>query len=239
MPQLKSGANIAVPHEIERYLSEAIRFSPRPSPTSSEHPIRVASTLLTCGTAMAVLNDLRMPAEPESAYCHINVHNPRCPLFFDTREGHWSCVPGFEDHPAWGFNWAGATLVCEHLGGRLPTEQEWLCFASNNDLARVYPWGEAEPTHLLANFGEHIGGTSSVDSFPPSDIGLYDVAGNLSEWCADNFEAPGIPPGKSVERVVKGGAWSKDARYLQIAARRGKWERLGTTTIGFRPVWDD
>jgi hypothetical protein len=39
--------------------------------------------------------------------------------------------------------------------------------------------------------------------------------------------------------VVKGGAWSKDARFLQIAVSRGKWERLGTTTIGFRPVWED
>jgi hypothetical protein len=42
-----------------------------------------------------------------------------------------------------------------------------------------------------------------------------------------------------VERVVKGGAWSKDAHHLLIRARRCKWARLGTTTIGFRPVWDD
>jgi hypothetical protein len=42
-----------------------------------------------------------------------------------------------------------------------------------------------------------------------------------------------------MERLVKGGAWSKDARHLAIAASRGKWARIGTTTIGVRPVWDD
>jgi hypothetical protein len=38
---------------------------------------------------------------------------------------------------------------------------------------------------------------------------------------------------------VKGGAWSKGAELLRITATRGKWQRLGTTTIGIRPVWDD
>jgi hypothetical protein len=42
-----------------------------------------------------------------------------------------------------------------------------------------------------------------------------------------------------LERVVKGGAWSKDAGHLRIACRRGKWSRIGTTTIGVRPVWED
>jgi formylglycine-generating enzyme required for sulfatase activity len=91
---------------------------------------------------------------------------------------------------------------------------------------------------LLANFGEHFGGTSVVGSFPASELGLYDLAGNLSEWCQDHLATAG-GQSSSCERVVKGGAWSKDAHYLEIATSRGKWERLGTTTIGFRPVWDD
>jgi formylglycine-generating enzyme required for sulfatase activity len=142
-----------------------------------------------------------------------------------------------ENHPVWGINWAGAELICQHMGGRLPSRWEWECFASNNDPTRTYPWGEAAPTRLLANFGEHFGGTSAVCSFPASELGLYDLAGNLGEWCGDHFETPGGQR-PSCERVVKGGAWSKDACHLEIAASRGKWERLGTTTIGFRPVWD-
>jgi formylglycine-generating enzyme required for sulfatase activity len=223
---------------IARYIEEAIRFRPLPAAGTDGKRIRVATSLVTCRVAAAALNALRLPEESESAYHHVNVHNPRSPLSFDRAAGRWSCVPGLEDHPVWGINWAGAVLVCEYLGGRLPLAAEWESFASNNDPARVYPWGNDDPSHLLANYDEHYGGTSPVGSFAPSEIGLYDLAGNLSEWCRD-YLAPSDGRARPFERVAKGGAWSKDARYLRIAENRGKWERLGTTTIGFRPVWDD
>jgi len=224
--------------EIERCLGQAVRFRPSHPRFGRGRPIRVASTLLTCSTAAAVLNDMGIPAEAESAYSHINVHNPGCPLFFDATQGAWVCAAALANHPVWGINWAGARMICQRMGARLPLQTEWECFASNNDLDRIYPWGNAPPTHLLANFGEHFGGTSDVCSFPPSDLGLYDLAGNLSEWCHDSFET-GSGATTPFERVVKGGAWSKDAHFLQIMMTRGKWERLGTTTIGFRPVWED
>jgi formylglycine-generating enzyme required for sulfatase activity len=198
----------------------------------------VADTLLTCGTAAALLNEMALPAEANSMYCYVNVHNPFCPLFFDAKEGGWACKAALADHPVCGINWAGARLICQHLGGRLPLQREWERFASNNDPGRKYPWGNAPATKALANFGEHFGGTSNVRHFPPSDLGLYDLAGNLGEWCQDSFDAGGGQE-PLFEKVVKGGAWSKDARYLDIVMSRGKWARLGTTTIGIRPVWDD
>ena len=218
---------------LQRYLDDAVRFVPRHGA-----PLRVARTPLTCSAAAAALNEQRVPAEGESAYRYVNVHNPRCPLRFDRDAQRWCCAPGLEEHPVWGINWAGARMICEHLGGRLPLVREWEAFASNNDPARPYPWGSAAPSHLLANYDEHVGGTTPVGSFPASELGLYDLAGNLSEWCHDHHEVPGAP-GLPCERAVKGGAWSKGAELLRIAATRGKWQRLGTTTIGVRPVWDD
>jgi formylglycine-generating enzyme required for sulfatase activity len=206
---------------LRRYVDEAIPFS----------SIRIAATLVTCKVAAAILNELRITEASPSSYRYVNVHNPAQPLRYDAQTQHWSYVSGFDEHPAWGINWAGAQLVCRHLGGRLPGVHEWERFASNDDPSRLYPWGNDEPSYRLANYDEHFGGTSTVGSFPPSEIGLYDVAGNLSEWCDDGQA--------SLERVVKGGAWSKDAHYLQINISRRKWARLGTTTIGFRPVWDD
>lgn len=222
--------------DLQRYRDDAVRFVAR-ADGAHRRSLRVAHTLATCRMAAQALNEIRMPPEAESAYRYVNVHNPRCPLYFSAEEGGWACVAALEDHPVWGINWAGADLICRHLGGRLPHRHEWEGFASNNDPSRIYPWGDAAPSHLLANFGEHFGGTSPVGSFPATDLGLYDLAGNLSEWCHDHFETGGQVASR--ERVVKGGAWSKDARYLEIATSRGKWERLGTTTIGFRPVWDD
>jgi len=223
---------------VERYLDEAVRFTPARARGGEGKPLRVASSLVTCELAVVVLNTLQLAEESESVYHHVNVHNPRCPLSFDRTAGRWVCAPGLEAHPVWGINWAGAVLVCEHLSGRLPRAAEWACFASNNEPGRIYPWGNAEPTHLLANYDEYYGGPSRVCSFAPSEIGLYDLAGNLGEWCSDRPASAG-GPGIWFERVVKGGAWSKEARFLKIAADRGKWERLGTTTIGLRPVWDD
>lgn len=220
---------------IEKYVDDAIRFNPAPLAGAHRRALRVATTLITCSTAAAILNEMKVGAEGDAVYRHINVHNPRCPLVFGRR---WSSRCGFENHPLFGVNWAGAQLMCRYLGGRLPKAWEWDCFASNNDPKRKYPWGHAEPSHLLANFGEHYGGVSRVGSFPASEIGLYDLAGNLGEWCEDACGSDDASEHGAVERVVKGGAWSKDAHHLEIAMSRGKWERLGTTTIGFRPVWD-
>ena len=222
---------------LGRYIDEAVRFVPATRRGSRPAPIRVARTLVTCRIAVIALNELRLPEEHEPAYRFINVHNPRCPIVFDRNERQWRCRPALDDHPVWSVNWAAAQLICRHLGGRLPLAREWERFASNNDPGRTYPWGNTPPSHLLANYDEHYGGTSVVGSFPPSEIGLYDLAGNLSEWCGDTFD--GTRSAAPLERVVKGGAWSKDARHLAIAASRGKWARLGTTTIGLRPVWDD
>jgi formylglycine-generating enzyme required for sulfatase activity len=217
------------PHAIQRYLDTAVRFTPHGQP----RPLRVASTLFTCGLAVLLLNELRVPAESPWTYRFVNVHNPRQPLIFDPEDDRWTCAPAWDMHPAWGISWAGAQLLCDGLGARLPSEQEWEHFASNNRAQRAYPWGESAPSEALANYDEHYGGTTPVGRFPPNELGLYDLAGNLSEWCQD----PCGPAG--MERVAKGGAWSKDASHLTIAARRGKWARLGTTTIGLRPVWDD
>jgi len=220
---------------IERYRAEAVRFHP-----TGGHAVRVGATLLTCRAAVEILNGMRMPAEADTAYRHVNVHNPRCPLLFDRGRQAWACPPGMEAHPVFGINWAGALLMCRHIGARLPHAGEWEAFASNNDPQRLYPWGNDAPTHERANYDEFLGGTSEVGRFPPSELGLYDLAGNLCEWCADAYApAEALPHHRPMERVVKGGAWSKDARYLRIRSSRGKWERLGTTTIGFRPLWDD
>ena len=143
---------------VRRYIDEAVGFVPGRKFGVEARRLRVARHLLSCGIAVAVLNELRLAEESDTAYRCVNVHNPRCPLTFDRTQGRWSCDPLFEDHPVWSINWAGASLICEHLGGRLPRAAEWECFASNNEPTRTYPWGNAPPTHLLANYDEHYGG---------------------------------------------------------------------------------
>jgi hypothetical protein len=216
---------------IERYRDEAVRFTPRCAPGAS---MRVAATPVTCRVAVALLNAIGLPPEPAMAYVHVNVHNPDCPLHYNMLARCWACRSRHANHPVSCISWSGAQLMCGFLGARLARAGEWECFATNNELARAYPWGDAAPSRLLANFDEHFGGTTPVGQFPPSEIGLYDLAGNVGEWCLDPY-AGGAP----LERAIKGGAWSKPAHHLRIASTRGKWARLGTRTVGVRPVWDD
>ncbi|KQV81253.1 SUMF1/EgtB/PvdO family nonheme iron enzyme [Rhizobacter sp. Root1221] len=219
--------------DVQAYVDSAVPFCVKPLRGGRERPIRVARTLLTCSLAAAVLNEMGAMPETESAYVFVNVHNPARTLHCTGVMHRWACRPDRASHPAWGINWAGAALICRFLGARLPRADEWVAFASNNDPRRVYPWGNDPPSDALANFGEHVGSTTPVGHFPASDLGLCDLAGNLDEWCGDTDTR------NPFERVVKGGAWSKDAHHLAIASHRSKWARLGTTTIGLRPVWDD
>lgn len=110
---------------LERYADDAVPFAI----AGGTARLRVAATLLTNRIAAAVLNECHVPAETGATYRYVNVHNPRCPLAFDATKNAWVCAPGLEDHPAWGINWAGAQLICRHLGARLPMEHEWEAFA--------------------------------------------------------------------------------------------------------------
>ena len=115
-------------------------------------------------------------------------------------EGPGSGVDDRADHPVTHVSWTDAMAYCDWIGGRMPTEAEWEYAARGGlDQAR-FAWGdELEPN------GEHMcniwqgefpntnaledgwHGTSPVASYPANDFGLYDVAGNVWEWCSDWF----------------------------------------------------
>ena len=56
----------------------------------------------------------------------------------------------------------------------------------------IYPWGNSDPTPEKANYSENIGFTSEVGRYPPNPYGLYDMAGNVRQWCMDWYH-PDIP----------------------------------------------
>ncbi|MEP6662634.1 MAG: formylglycine-generating enzyme family protein [Verrucomicrobiota bacterium] len=186
-------------------------------------------------------------------------------------QGPESNLNGLEKHPVVQVCWDDARAYCLWAGRRLPTEAEWE-YASRGGLSREpFSWGKEKVPggKWQANIwqgqfpnqntlADGFRGTSPVASFPPNKFGLYDMAGNVWEWCADWYRpdyyeqsAPENPkgPGDSFDpnepgvakRVTRGGSFLCSELYCtgyRPGARMKTSPDTGLSHTGFRCVTD-
>lgn len=160
--------------------------------------------------------------------------------------GRVSIEPGYNKHPVVGVTWYGAIAYSNWIGKRLPTEAEWEVACCGNLENPLYPTGEGiEKTQ--ANF--FSSDTTAVMSYPPNAYGLYDMAGNVYEWCQDWYEynfyessaqEPENPKGplQGVYRVLRGGCWKSLKEDLRTSKRHRNNPGVANGTYGFRCARD-
>lgn len=184
------------------------------------------------------LNSLKKTNHQEGTYTFFNDVNRNNYIKFNEKTKKYYCDLEKEYHPVRGVNWYGALAFALSVGGRLPYVSEWECCATCG-YKYLFPWGDDFPTPQYANYDNKYSGTTHIYNYSPNEWGLYDMAGNLREWCMDLISGEKRRVDNiSISRYVKGGAWDKSEYHLNPYVTERKWGRIGTMGIGFRVIFD-
>lgn len=162
----------------------------------------------------------------------------------------WHVMPDDPETPVVGVSWLDCVAYCGWRtatgeGLRLPTEAEWERAARGDRGHARYPWGDDIPRWIPADARGPLDGPWPVTLGEPNDFGLYGIAANVHEWCADwyagDFYAKSpdrnpAGPSHGVRRASRGGSWRHAVTISRCAARSRLDPSFRYSDYGFRVV---
>jgi len=144
--------------------------------------------------------------------------------------------------------WHDAMAYAQKVGKRLPTEAEWEYAARGGNQSRGYKYAGSDNLDAVGWYDGNSGGkTHPVGQKQPNELGLYDMSGNVWEWCADwygeNYYAKSpqdnpTGPASGSHRVLRGGSWLNYDYYCPVSSRLRFNPVSRNGDVGFRCVQD-
>ena len=165
---------------------------------------------------------------------------------------------GKKDHPVTWVSWHAAMAYAVWAGKRLPTEAEWEYAARGGWTNQNDPWGTSIDV-TRANYNGNVGDKTAVGTYPANNYGLYDMAGNVWEWCLDEYQSDFyrnsphrnpiagatriqniISDFRDVEtpRVLRGGSLVTERQSVEVSTRAESPPWYADFDLGFRCVRD-
>ncbi|MDR2383841.1 MAG: formylglycine-generating enzyme family protein [Prevotellaceae bacterium] len=149
-----------------------------------------------------------------------------------------------QDNPVENVSWNDIQLFLNKLNAmtgrnyRLPTEEEWMYAANGGAKFDIYIFAGGNNPRKVAQFADNSKGRPHpVGSKSSNSINIYDMSGNVWEWCQDYYNNSSYDS-RSYDRVIRGGGWGSDATYCRIDSRDGINPENRGANLGFRVVLD-
>lgn len=186
-------------------------------------------------------------AKPADVRYYIDIDATHCKIGLNMN-GEYYVKEGYEYHPVAFVSWYGADAYAKFYGKRLPTEAEWEYAARGGNESKDYTYSGSDDISYVANYSRrNLGESVPVGSYVPNELGLYDMTGNVWEWCSDyysetsyitsRYENPEFVSDTDL-KVIRGGGFTAKPDKCEPTFRSYDIPETMHKAYGFRCVRD-